>query len=127
MQGGEPKVALDSAGPDGKAFGRHVRSCRKARGYTQETLAETSGLSADTIRRLEHGSFSPSLVTLHKLCAGLDISLSTLFEAYELGERRVHREVLDLLGRMGLEDQLLLLRLIPLLLTLAREGGNVDE
>ncbi|HLT35877.1 MAG TPA: helix-turn-helix transcriptional regulator, partial [Enhygromyxa sp.] len=48
----------------GRPFGRHVRSLRRARGMTQEVLAQRSGLSADTIRRLEHGSFSPSLETL---------------------------------------------------------------
>jgi transcriptional regulator with XRE-family HTH domain len=83
---------------DGKRFGRHVRSLRRARGMTQEVLAQRSGLSADTIRRLEHGSFSPSLETLRKLCLGLDLQLSTLFEAYELGARDESRELADLLA-----------------------------
>ena len=64
---------------------------------TQEQLAERSGLSADTIRRLEHGSFSPSLETLRKLGVGLDLLLSTLFESLEVGERDVSRELIDLL------------------------------
>jgi transcriptional regulator with XRE-family HTH domain len=65
---------------------------------TQEVLAERCNLSADTIRRLEHGSFSPSLDTLRKLCTGLDLSLSTLFESYELGARNEYRELIDLLA-----------------------------
>lgn len=80
----------------GRAFGKHVRSLRRARGLTQEVLAERSGLSADTIRRLEHGSFSPSLETLRKLCAGLDLRLSTLFEAFEVGTCDETRELIDL-------------------------------
>lgn len=68
-------------------FGEHIRSLRRARGLTQEAVAERSGLSVDTVRRLEAGTFSPSLDTLRKLCAGLDLMLSTLFESYELGER----------------------------------------
>ena len=80
----------------GRSFGKHVRSLRKARGLTQEVIAERSGLSADTIRRLEHGSFSPSLDTLSKLCAGLDLRLSTLFESFELGETDECRELIDL-------------------------------
>ena len=83
---------------EGRKFGRHVRSLRRARGLTQEVLAERSGLSADTIRRLEHGSFSPSLETLRKLCVGLDLQLSTLFEAFELGARNESRELVDLLA-----------------------------
>jgi transcriptional regulator with XRE-family HTH domain len=65
---------------------------------TQESLAERCGLSTDTIRRLEHGSFSPSLDTLRKLCSGLDLMLSTLFESYELGARNEARELIDLLS-----------------------------
>jgi transcriptional regulator with XRE-family HTH domain len=61
-------------------------------------LAERSRLSADTIRRLEHGSFSPSLETLRKLCIGLDLQLSTLFEAFEMGARNESRELADLLA-----------------------------
>jgi transcriptional regulator with XRE-family HTH domain len=59
---------------------------RRARGQTQEQLAERSGLSADSIRRLEHGTFSPSLTTILKLCSGLSLRVSTLFEAFELGD-----------------------------------------
>ena len=81
-----------------RQFGRHVRSLRRVRGLTQEVLAERSGLSADTIRRLEHGSFSPSLETLRKLCIGLDLMLSTLFESFELGARNESRELVDLLA-----------------------------
>ncbi|MFO7566249.1 MAG: helix-turn-helix transcriptional regulator [Enhygromyxa sp.] len=81
-----------------RQFGRHIRSLRRVRGLTQEVLAERSGLSADTIRRLEHGSFSPSLETLRKLCIGLDLMLSTLFESFELGARDESRELIDLLG-----------------------------
>jgi transcriptional regulator with XRE-family HTH domain len=79
-------------------FGWHVRRLRRARGRTQERLAERSGLSADTIRRLEHGAFSPSLDTLTKLCAGLEITRSTLFESFELADSDLKRELLDLLA-----------------------------
>ena len=82
----------------GRAFGRHIRSLRRARGMTQEVLAERCGLSADTIRRLEHGSFSPSLDTLRKLVRGLDLVLSTLFEGYELDARKDVRELIELLS-----------------------------
>ena len=70
----------------GRAFGRHVRSLRRARGLTQQVLAEASGLSADSIRRLEKGDFSPSLDTLRKLCEGLALSPATLFTAFEVGD-----------------------------------------
>jgi transcriptional regulator with XRE-family HTH domain len=79
-------------------FGRYVKRLRRARGLTQEQLAERSGLSSDTIRRLEHGAFSPSLETLTKLCGGMSLRLSTLFTAFELSERDDAREIVDLLA-----------------------------
>jgi transcriptional regulator with XRE-family HTH domain len=53
---------------------------------TREVLAERSGLSADTIRRIERGSFAPSLSTLRKLCKAFELELSAFLEALELGE-----------------------------------------
>lgn len=79
---------------------------------TQEVLAERCGLSADTIRRLEHGSFSPSLDTLRKLCGGLDLMLSTLFESYELGARNEARELIDLLATRGPRELVLATRVL---------------
>lgn len=93
-------------------FGRHVRSLRRARGMTQEVLAIRSGLSADTIRRLEHGNFSPSLDTLRKLCLGLDLMLSTLFESYECGGEGETREIVDLLARRSTSEQLMAIKML---------------
>lgn len=123
-------VALydDGRGLDtGRNFGRHVRSLRRARGMTQEVLAERSGLSADTIRRLEHGSFSPSLDTLRKLVTGLDIMLSTLFESYELGTRNQARELADLLATRSPQELLLATRVLRALFDELDTRGPGDD
>ncbi len=62
-----------------RKFGAHVRSLRTSRSLTQESLAESSGLSVDSIRRIERGTFSPTLDTLAKLARGLGMTLSALF------------------------------------------------
>jgi transcriptional regulator with XRE-family HTH domain len=67
-------------------FGTHVKRLREVRGLTQEDLAKLSGLAADTIRRLEHQEFSPSLRTLRKVCKGFGISVAALFNSFELSE-----------------------------------------
>ena len=85
-------------------FGLYVRGLREARKLTQEDLAERSGLAADTVRRLEHGSFNPSLKTLRKLCAGLELMLSTLFEGHELGESSKLAELMDLMSARSEAD-----------------------
>lgn len=100
-------------GPDLlRNFGSTVRSLRRARRLTQDILAERSGLSPDTIRRLERGSFSPSLATLVKLSLGLELALSTLFEAFELGERDASRELKDLIAARSPTEIALATRLL---------------
>ncbi|EDM75314.1 DNA-binding protein [Plesiocystis pacifica SIR-1] len=95
---------------DAHAFGFHIRTLRKARGLTQEVLAERARLSADTIRRLEAGSFSPSMKTLVSLARGLHLRLSSIMLSFELGELPIERELLEILAgrseaeaRVGLE------------------------
>jgi transcriptional regulator with XRE-family HTH domain len=97
---------------DSRPFGRHVRSLRKARDLTQEQFAERCGLSTDTIRRLEHGSFSPSLGTLGKLGTGFDLQLSTLFESYELHARLVDREIAELLAGRSRKEREFVYRIV---------------
>ncbi len=87
-----------------REFGRHIRSLRKARGLTQESLAEKSGVAADTVRRLEYGSFSPRLDTLTKIGAGMKLRLSTMFESCELGGATRDRELVDLLATRSRRD-----------------------
>jgi len=93
-------------------FGQHVRALRRARGVTQDRLAELSKLSADTIRRLEHGAFSPSLETLNKLCGGLGISLTTLFDSFELNDGRERKLLVDLVASRSVREVEMITRVV---------------
>jgi transcriptional regulator with XRE-family HTH domain len=94
-------VSSDSD-PEQRSFGRHVRRLRNVRRLTQERLAERSGLTSDTIRRLERGEFSPSVRTLRKLCKGLGLSVAQLFQGFELaGNRDEISELAELLRGRG--------------------------
>jgi transcriptional regulator with XRE-family HTH domain len=86
-------------------FGAHVKRLREVRRLTQEELAERSGLAADTIRRLEHQEFSPSLRTLRKVCKGLDLSVAAMFNSFELDSQpeEISRIQALLLGRSHAE------------------------
>jgi transcriptional regulator with XRE-family HTH domain len=86
-------------------FGAHVKRLREVRRLTQEELAERSGLAADTIRRLEHQEFSPSLRTLRKVCKGLELSVAAMFNSFELGaeSEELSRIQAMLLGRTQAE------------------------
>jgi transcriptional regulator with XRE-family HTH domain len=58
-----------------KAFGKALRTVRKMRGFTQETLAFECELDRTYISMLELGTNSPTLDTIMVLCRALDISL----------------------------------------------------
>ena len=54
-------------------LGEHVRNMRKKRGITLKELAEKTGLSIGYISQIERDLTDPSLSTLRKLSAALDI------------------------------------------------------
>lgn len=59
-----------------------IQKLRLQRGWSQEQLAEVSGLSVRTIQRIERGQ-SPSLETINALSAVFEVDLSQLREPKE--------------------------------------------
>ena len=58
---------------------KRVKDCRKQKGWTQQKLAEKTGLSFNTITKIEQGiGDSPTLKTLLKLADALDVGLDEL-------------------------------------------------
>jgi transcriptional regulator with XRE-family HTH domain len=119
--------------PNTHRFGKLNKDLRRVRGFTQEDLAERSGLSADTIRRAEHRSFSPSLKTIGKLARGLDVSFSSLFSAFGLAELDIEREIVRLARRrMTPKERALAPRLLTTIAAfftavLVIEDGDSDD
>ena len=63
---------------EAKLFGRRLRELRKARGLTQEALAESADLSGNYISDLELGLKVPSLTILVCLSQALDVAVPDL-------------------------------------------------
>lgn len=61
-------------------FGENVRAARKERGWTQEELAEKTGLAAVQISRIERGVREVRITTLLRLLKALDISPGVLLQ-----------------------------------------------
>jgi len=58
---------------------KKVKECRKQKGWTQQKLAEKTGLSFNTITKIEQGiGDSPTLKTLIKLADALNVGLDCL-------------------------------------------------
>lgn len=92
-------------------------------------LAEASDLAPDTVRRLEsrRHCFAPSLLTVAKLCKGLEISMGMLFTTFDKRDwRDRHRraeEVVDSLDFLEEDEVEVLLRFFRLLKRRSPDDG----
>jgi len=111
----------------GPALGHHIQRLRRARGWTQEVLADRSDISTDTVRRLESGAMAPNIDTLVRLCAGLDLLVSTFFAALELPDNDVTRDVIDLLGTRPPREQTLAINMLRALVANLDDPRSADE
>lgn len=57
-----------------KLVGDNCARLRKARGWTQEELAERSGLSQQYFSDLERGKRNPTVVTVYEIAQALGVS-----------------------------------------------------
>ncbi len=56
-------------------FGNKLRELRKAKGYTQQALAEKADIDEKHLSRVENGKYFPTYVTLNKLLNALGVSV----------------------------------------------------
>lgn len=60
-----------------------MRTCRLAKGMTQEALAWAAGLHQTEIARIESGKRNPGLETIFKVAEGLEVPPGRLFDGIE--------------------------------------------
>ncbi|MBR1404631.1 MAG: helix-turn-helix transcriptional regulator [Treponema sp.] len=64
----------------------NIKSLRKQLGWSQEALAEKTGVSAPYITQIEVGKRTPSLDIVEKLASALGVEYKVLFEAQNSAE-----------------------------------------
>lgn len=62
------------------AFGKRVAEIRRAKGFTQESLAEKADVTALTVSYIEQGRQWPRISTLQKLAKCLNVPVAELFK-----------------------------------------------
>jgi transcriptional regulator with XRE-family HTH domain len=63
-----------------KLIGARIKELRRKAGLTQEELAERVGLDSRHLSRLEVGRHFPSLQSLERIAAALDVPLAEFFQ-----------------------------------------------
>jgi transcriptional regulator with XRE-family HTH domain len=73
----DPSKSSESAEPIAR-LARRVSVARQRAGLTQAELAEATGVTDETISRIERGRYEPAVSTLFRLAEALDVSLDYL-------------------------------------------------
>ncbi|NIY78546.1 MAG: cupin domain-containing protein [Rhodobacteraceae bacterium] len=74
---------------DDLALGQRLRAVRERAGQSQRALAKKVGIPNSTISLIESGKMNPSVGALHKILAGVPISLSEFFAFEPVTEQQV--------------------------------------
>jgi transcriptional regulator with XRE-family HTH domain len=70
--------------PATKVFGQRLRKLRMENTkLSQEHFADSIGIDRNVLGRIERGSSNVSLLTILKVCEGLQITVSELFDGFE--------------------------------------------
>ena len=86
-------------GLDYQAIGTRVRRLRKARGLTQQTLAELSDQEPSNISHIERGATKLSLPTLVNIANALEVTVDELLcDSLPASRNVLEREVAQLLA-----------------------------
>lgn len=63
-----------------RAFGQRVRQMREARGWSQETMNQHSGLHWTYIGQVERGERNLTLLSIQKIAKGFKVEMVELFK-----------------------------------------------
>lgn len=93
-------------------LGMQMRKARKARGFTQEQLADRSGVSVRHIAKIEKGEINPSFEVLSALAAALGRSFDAIFWSTNEGDEAALQELIGLYRICPPEGRRLLLAVV---------------
>lgn len=88
------------------ALGDNIRDARKAKGWSQRTLAEKIESDTSYINRIETGKLNPSVAALTRIADALERTLDQLVKNDGEAEPEIHIRDKSLSERMRLVDSL---------------------
>lgn len=94
-------------------FGKRIRSYRKKQKLSQEELAELCDLHPVYIGQLERGEKNASLETIIRVCKGLKVAPSQIFECIsEEKETNIPQQAYSLLMELPEDKQKVMIELL---------------
>ena len=75
--------SINSSGNGDESLGKKIREIRGVRGWTLKQMAMMSGLNINTLSLIEKGKTSPSIYTLQRLAAAMEVPIKEFFEPIE--------------------------------------------
>lgn len=106
-----------------KRLGKVVYKKRKALKLTQTELAERTGVTEQTIRKIEHGNGNPQLSVLGPLIKDLQIDPMEIFYSQENNEDGVRKPLDILLSECNDRQIIELLPVFKAVIDLAKNSG----
>ncbi len=95
------------------SVGRKLKALRTSRGIMSKELAERSGLTPQTITRIEKGKQDVNFKTLQKILAAMGYTLNDLAQLSLDENSKTFRKLVQKLNGAGLSRSLIIDRLIP--------------
>lgn len=88
-----------------KTFGKNIKSQRKQKHLTQESFAEISDVSIETISNIERGILSTTIQTANQLAKALEMDLCDLLDFSSDIEKAQINELKILLQKYTFEER----------------------
>ena len=100
-----------------KLIGLRIKSLRRGKGYSQEKLAEITGMNPKYLSSIERGAENPTLDLFIRLSQGLKVGLDEIFRLEHEGEdpQRLRNKLKVLSGQVKNEDLTRVLRMLEAL------------
>jgi transcriptional regulator with XRE-family HTH domain len=109
-------------------FPERLAALRKARGLTQQALADLVFVTVLQIHRYESGSSQPTLDVIRRLAIALGVSADVLiFDAQERGPSEALRYQFETLSRMAEHEQEIAREVIDALIIKSQVSGALDR
>jgi transcriptional regulator with XRE-family HTH domain len=109
-------------------FPERLTALRKARGLTQQALADAVNLAVLQIRRYEGGTSQPTLDVIRRLAIALGVSADMLvFDEQERGPADALRYQFETVSRMSVHEQEVVRELLDALIVKNQVSGALER